>query len=317
MDDITKDILKDLAKEQTKEGLCKKYKLSPRILEAVLSVLIEDGFLISHDEKTVKLCKDILPQVNEHTEEWAGEKIIRFGAIADTHLCNKWSQITFLHQLYDTYKAEEITTVYHGGDLADGWYKDRPGHIFELVPGCVGLDEQADYITKIYPNRQGVVTKFITGNHDHTHIKNGGGDIGRRIAAERKDLIYLGQNNARIELTPNCIMELNHPGDGSSYALSYALQKLIDSLTGGQKPNVLFNAHHHKAFYMPKYRNIHAFEMGTTEDQTPFMKSKRISADVGGWIVEIHVDDEGTITRCKGEFIPYYKMIKDDYLNWQ
>ena len=51
--------------------------------------------------------------------------------------------------------------------------------------------------------------------------------------------------------------------------------------------------------------------------QTPWMLGKSIAAHIGGWIVEVHVDDEGTITRCNGEFIPFYKMIRDDYLNWR
>lgn len=123
---------------------------------------------------------------------------------------------------------------------------------------------------------------------------------------------YLGFSNAKVYITPNCSVELNHPLDGASYALSYAPQKTIDAMSGGEKPSVLLNGHHHKAFYMI-YRNIHAFECGTTEWQTPWMKGKRIAANVGGWIINIDVDDNGTITRCSGEFIPFYKQLERDY----
>jgi hypothetical protein len=125
-------------------------------------------------------------------------------------------------------------------------------------------------------------------------------------------MIYLGMNNAKVSLTPNCIMELNHPGDGAAYALSYTIQKLIDSMSGGDKPNILINGHHHKSMYL-FYRNIHAFEAGTIEAQTPYMKGKRIAANMGGWIIEVHVDEEGTIQRCKGEFISLYKPLEEDY----
>ena len=50
--------------------------------------------------------------------------------------------------------------------------------------------------------------------------------------------------------------------------------------------------------------------------QTAWMRGKQIAAMMGGWIIEVHVDDEGTITRCKGEFIAYYKAIQDDWKNW-
>lgn len=125
-------------------------------------------------------------------------------------------------------------------------------------------------------------------------------------------MVYLGCNNAKIHITPNCILELNHPGDGAAYALSYTIQKLIDSITGGDKPNILINGHHHKAMYL-FYRNIHAFEAGTTENQTPWMKGKKLAAHIGGWIIAVHVDKDGTITRCNSEFIPLYKPLENDY----
>ncbi len=37
---------------------------------------------------------------------------------------------------------------------------------------------------------------------------------------------------------------------------------------------------------------------------------------LGGWLVELHVDDEGTITRIRPEFVPFYKAVKEDYRNW-
>ena len=61
-------------------------------------------------------------------------------------------------------------------------------------------------------------------------------------------------------------------------------------------------------FYM-FYRNVHAFLPGCLQAQTPFQKGKKLSAHIGGLIVEIHVDDEGTIVRCKNEFIPCYKPV--------
>ena len=125
-------------------------------------------------------------------------------------------------------------------------------------------------------------------------------------------MVYLGRANAKVNLTPNCVLEINHPLDASAYALSYGLQKMIDAMSGGEKPNIYLGGHHHKAMYL-FYRNIHAFECGTTQAQTPWMRGKRIPAHMGGWIVEVHVDEEGTITRCKGEFIPFYVAVENDY----
>jgi predicted phosphodiesterase len=269
------------------------------------------GYLIEEGRNTPRLCTTLVPEENVYQLNWNGNRVIKFGAIGDTHLCNKWQQLTHLNRMYDIFEKEGIQAVYHAGDLSDGYYKSRPEHVYELFK--IGFDEQADYIIENYPRRLGVKTFFVSGNHDDTHIKNGGSNIGIRIAASRPDMKYLGLSNAKVLLTPNCTLEVNHPGDGSQYALSYSLQKMVDSMSGGEKPKILLNGHHHKAFYMPTYRNIHSLEVGCFEAQTPFMKGKKLAAHIGGWICEAHVDDEGTITRFKSEFIPFLVPIRNDY----
>ena len=312
--DITQSVLKALDKNMKPlPEIAKQLKTTPRILQAVIEDIKEQGYVVEEVNGIHRLARTIAPQENIHSEDWHGEKVIRFGVVSDKHLCSKYQQLTLLNKLYDIFEAEGIKTVYDPGDISDG-FKMRPGHEHEIF--VHGADDQANYIIKNHPYRKGITTRFILGNHDTSHIKNGGHDIGIPISREREDMQYLGIYNAKVNITPNCVLELNHPLDGSQYALSYSLQKMIDSMSGGQKPNILLNGHHHKAFYL-FYRNIHAFECATMQAQSDWMRGKRIAAHVGGWIVEVHVDDEGTITRCKGEFIPFYKMIHDDYLNWR
>ena len=293
--------------EQIAQGL----RVSKGALQREIDELRSIGYLIEECRDIPRLCTTPVPEENVHRVEWGGNRIIRFGAIGDTHLCNKWQQLTHLNTMYDVFAREGIEVVYHAGDLCDGYYKNRPEHVYELFK--IGFDEQADYIIDNYPQRPGIKTAFILGNHDLTHIKNGGSNIGIRITASRPDMEYLGLSNAKIGLTPNCILEVNHPGDGSQYALSYSAQKLVDSMSGGEKPKILLNGHHHKAFYMPVYRNIHVLEVGAFEAQTPFMKGKKIAAHLGGWICEAHVDEEGTVYRFGAEFFPFHVPIKDDY----
>ena len=114
---------------------------------------------------------------------------------------------------------------------------------------------------------------------------------------------YLGIGSARIMLTNNCSMDLLHPLDGSSYALSYSGQKYMDSLTGGDKPNVLLVGHHHKAMYM-FYRNIHYYEVPSTCIQSDWEKRMRLNNTAGAWVLNINIDDQGTITSITNELIP-------------
>lgn len=244
--------------------------------------------------------------------DWQGEKIIKFGLMGDTQIGSKYAQITLLHALYDIYEKEGITDVYHTGDITDG-VKMRPGHEFELY--TVSADDMTNHVIRDYPHKKGMTTHFITGNHDASMYKHIGYDIGATIAKERSDMDYLGRDCAVVNITPNCTLELRHPWDGTAYALSYKLQKMIEAMDSDSKPNILAVGHYHKAEYI-FYRNVHAIQTACLQSQTPFTRGKGIAVNLGGWIVTVHVDSSGTIKRIKPEFIPFYKAIKDDYKNY-
>ena len=311
--DLNAEIYNRLKKGCTRDDLRKKYRISNRVLDAALGELMDDGILVDDYGGLLKLCKHVVPEENRYTLNWQGDKIIRFGMVGDMQINSKYTQLTYLHDFYDICHKEGIKKVYNTGDVDEG-EEMRQGHKYECY--TQGADDHVSEIVRVYPQRDGIETEFITGNHDHSLIKRAGLDIGHTISQKRKDMKYLGQSAAIIELTPNCTLELRHPGDGTAYALSYKTQKMIDAMQGGEKPNLLAIGHYHKVEYL-FYRNVHAYQTGCFQAQTPWMKGKQISAHVGGWIVEVHVDNEGTVTRCKGEFFPYYKMLKDDWRDWQ
>lgn len=248
-----------------------------------------------------------------HIQKWDGVQTLRFAIMGDTQIGSKYAQLTHLHNFYDICAAEGITDVYHTGDITDG-LKMRVGHEYELYE--VSADEMCQDVIKNYPIRPGITTHFITGNHDASIYKQVGYDIGRAIANSRPDLKYLGRDCAVVNLTPNCTLELRHPWDGTAYALSYKMQKMIEAMESDSKPNIIAVGHYHKAEYL-FYRNVHALQTGCFQGQTPFTRGKGISVHMGGWIVTIHVSEDGTIQRFAPEFIPYYSSIKDDYKNFK
>ena len=245
--------------------------------------------------------------------KWDGTKIIKFAIIGDTQLGSKYAQITHLHEFYDICANEGITDVYHTGDITDG-LKMRVGHEYELY--AVSADDMRDDVIRNYPYRKGITTHFISGNHDASIYKQVGYDIGQAIAKARDDMNYLGRDCAVIHLTPKCTLELRHPWDGTAYALSYKLQKMIEAMESDSKPNILAVGHYHKAEYM-FYRNVHALQTGCFQGQTPFTRGKGISVHLGGWIVTIRVDEDGTIQSFAPEFIPYYASYKDDWKSYK
>ena len=247
-----------------------------------------------------------------HTKEWSGNRVLSFGLISDTHINSKYTQLTYLQKFYEICSRRGIEDVYHAGDIDEG-EQMRTGHQYECY--TQGADDHINEIVTNYPRIDGITTHFITGNHDSSIYKRCGVDIGEIISMKRKDMNYLGRDCARIEITPNCILELRHPWDGTAYALSYKPQKMIDAMEADSKPNILAIGHYHKLEYS-FYRNVHCFQAGCFQTQTPFTRGKGISVHLGGWIITIEVDKRGYIQRIVPEMIPFYKGINSDYKNW-
>jgi len=280
----------------------------------LIQMLKIDNFHILYNDYEKTFIIDRKPKMTSQNYKHSIGNVeeFEFMVISDTHWCSKIQQKTFVEWAYKEAYSRGIKKVYHAGDIVDGFYKNRPEHIYELIPGLIGADEQAEYVIHNWPRYPGITTSFILGNHCETHIKNGGTNIGRRLAKERNDFEYLGIGYAKIELTPNCRMDLFHPLDGSSYAVSYSGQKYMDSLSGGDKPNIIFTGHHHKALYFP-YRNIYYFEVPSMCQQSSWMKRKRCANESGVWFIKLKIDQEGSIVSVIPEHIKQYRFIENDF----
>lgn len=233
----------------------------------------------------------------------------RFAAVGDTHLCSKYERLELLNILYDLFEQEGIKDVYHTGNWIDGEAKFNRNDL--LVHG---MDNQINYMIANYPQRKGITTRYVAGDdHEGWYTQSNGIDIGKylqlkAIDAGRTDLVYLGyMEHDIIYQAPSGQTKLRvlHPGGGSSYAVSYTVQKIVESYQGGEKPDILLVGHYHKADYI-YVRGVHAIQTGCVMDQSPFMRKKKLAAHLGGWIIEFATDDNGAVTRFKQEFIPFY-----------
>lgn len=235
---------------------------------------------------------------------------IRIAVVSDTHFGSKYAQYSALEAFYDLCAELGIADVYHAGDLDDGSESMHVGVMYEHH--CHGATEHIRNIVEHYPRREGITTHYITGNHDNSHCKQSGLLIGEEVSIRRDDMHYLGRDVAIIQLAENCTMELRHPGDGSSYAVSYKPQKIVEAYPGGRKPNILVLGHYHKALWM-MHRNVHIIMAGTFCGTTPFMQSKSLSSTLGGWILDLDIKPDGTIERLTPMFVPFYAEQVDDY----
>jgi predicted phosphodiesterase len=245
--------------------------------------------------------------------------VYRFGVVSDNHLCSKYAREDVLNDLYDLFARDGITRVYNAGNWIDG---EARFNKFDLK--VHGMQEQVQYFANNYPQRKGITTYYVAGDdHEGWYSQREGVDIGRmaeNAARElgRKDLFYLGYMEAYITLQhaktkKTTQMLVVHPGGGSSYAISYAPQKYVESLQGGEKPAVVIFGHWHKMAVF-NYRNCWIAQAGTTEDQTPFMRKLKLEAHVGGLIIELHQDENGAITDCISQQRRYFDR---GYYNYQ
>ncbi len=202
------------------------------------------------------------------------------------------------------FKGNGIEKVYSPGDIVDGM-SGRPGAIYELE--AIGFQAQRNLAVKALDMMKGMEVYSIAGNHDLWFKDKSGVDasICEAIADRCSHFHFLGDWEADVELGKAVTMKLFHANDGTAYATSYKLQKLIESLEGGNKPALILSGHYHKALYMFS-RNVHGFECGTICGQTQWMRGKKIAAHKGFGIIDLVVAKKGGIERLTHEFFPSY-----------
>lgn len=252
--------------------------------------------------------KTIKPQIEELTH-------IKQTWISDTHFCNETQQLGLVNQIYRETRDKGIDTVLHFGDVLDGDYHNRPEHQYALFRQ--GASRQLEYIVNYYPKVEGVDTYFITGTHDQTHAKNGGLFMGPAIERLRPDLHFMGDDKGIFspKESPKTIEEMYHPGGGCASSLSYKMQKYIDKMEPGCKPNILGSGHFHQS-HMMAYRNVIAFLIPCLTAKTNFAIRQGLENTMGAYFVDMYVNQRGEIEMLEFEekrFTPK-DCKKDDFL---
>jgi len=276
----------------------------------LLNSLRLSGYNVVQRGTKVAIVGEFMPSAEEHIKiPTKGRRLYTFGIISDTHLCSKSQRLDVVETAYDEFKRRKIHDVYLIGNHIDGEASFNRYEIF-----VHGVTDQIAYFCDHYPQRSGITTRFITGDcHEGWFAKQIGLDVGKyteMFAQEmgRKDLKYIGFMECDLKLRAgngSSTIRLFHPGGGSSYALSYRPQKIVEAYSGGEKPNALVLGHFHKSgFFRP--RGVATLLAGCCQDQTRFMRKKSIAAHVAFWIVTVELGPDGSLMRFVPEEYPYY-----------
>lgn len=233
-----------------------------------------------------------------------------FGGCGDLHAGSKYTRWDVRDDLYRRYEAAGAQCVFDTGNWIEG-----ESHFNKYDIETSGLNGQCKQLAERHPNN-GLKTYAVWGDdHEGWYAQREGMDVGRYNESIMRDAGHdwtnIGFMEAHILLKnantgTTATLAVVHPGGGSAYALSYSIQKIVESYEGGEKPNVALYGHYHK-LWAGVIRNVWVAQTGCAQDQTPFMRKKRLEAHVGGTLIQLEQDPEtGAILSMTPQIIRYF-----------
>lgn len=238
---------------------------------------------------------------------------IRIGYFTDPHTGSVYYKEAFMDEMVKVFIREKVDRICITGDITHGHPPENRGEVFGILTH-IGFEFQLDYavsqLDKLPKTIDGKVVEkdIISGNHDRFFKRQNGADIVKAtckaLNALGHKVNYLGHDEGDISLNGKATLKLWHGEDGSSYATSYRIQKLVEAFTGGEKPHALFAGHTHKQGYWFE-RMVHCVSGGALSTQSHFMRSKKLANHSGFHIIDITVNDQG-IASFGVRWFPFY-----------
>lgn len=212
---------------------------------------------------------------------------VRIGYCTDSHM----GSYDFIQEWWESmvteFNNQDVDYIFHCGDIVEG-ISGRKDQIFNLTH--IGYQAQREYAEEML-SMINKPTFIISGNHDRFfNSKLGSGNyICKDLSKILPNVTYLGEDEGIVEINGTKIM-MFHGEDGSSYATSYRIQRHVSELQPGTKPNVILYGHTHKSIYVFE-RNIHCVGGGCISKQSAWMRSKKLAAHSGFWIIDLEIDN--------------------------
>ena len=292
--------------------LANHFDCGPARVEATIEHMRASHLLVTETAAGYVLAKEVQPVVEPFRIDTAQfeEQEFCFGAVADGHTGSKYERQDVMDDLADRFVAAGATRVLYAGNWIDGSGRRFNEHDIYVH----GVDAQVGNFIEKLPKRPGLEWDILSGDdHEGWFVQDCNVNIGHVLEDEariagRTDIHDLGYMERDIELVQpygSAKIRVAHMGGGSSYALSYSMQKYAESLQGGEKPKIVVGGHYHKFDYNYA-REIHLLQPGCAQGQTPFMRKKKLQAMVGGCLLWIRQNELGIITSVKVEWMPYY-----------
>lgn len=236
----------------------------------------------------------------------------KFIVIADTRLGSKSQQLSILNDIYLKGHEMGYDDVILCGNISAGLYKLN--NVYAETNFINDTYDQIDYIVNHYPKVDGMKTYFITGKIDDKHLSSKNKiNIGKRIAEQREDMIYLGENSCDL-IIDNTVMSLFSSKLAKTYTVSYRTQQQAVAFRSEDKPDIMLYGGLLQSEQFT-YRGIKILSIPSVCATTKEMTEKRYSNTIGAWYVKVRTNSKGKLESINALSSLYYVTNKDDYLN--
>jgi predicted phosphodiesterase len=303
-------LLKLLRKPRTLAELRKATRRTEKDLREEIITLIAQGYNIARREGRWELIPPA-PKAAKEVPDYKSrpDNTYLFGFVTDNHAGSRYARPDVVESLYNIFELEGVDRVYHAGNWIDGHARFNTHEV--LTPSW---DKQIAILVDTYPKSELKTYAIWGADHEGWHATAEGVNMGKRCEQEfrdagRKEWIDIGFLDATVQLKnansgKNARM-IQHPGEGTAYAISYKAQKIVESFESRDKPDVLLIGHYHKMSFNI-IRGVYAIQCGCAQEQTSWMRRKGIQAHLGGGICKMTQDPRtGDILRCSVEFIRF------------
>jgi UDP-2,3-diacylglucosamine pyrophosphatase LpxH len=312
----------DINKINKVENVLDQMGRNKKDFEKIINNCRKNGYEVNVDNGNIFLSKtnvrepEKVPQLSNCNE-------VVFGIVSDPHFGSKSCQITALNKFSEIMKSKGVKHIFTPGDLTAG-FNVYPGQIHDVY--AIDAKEQEESVLLNLP--LGFEWYVLGGNHDYSFIKRGGGyNIISVLASKRKDIHYIGFDEATVPILKNVDAVLAHPSGGVPYSYSYRLQKSIEQITMSElqkvvrgvkeKPTIRFVLLGHLHIQVQSmFGAIWGAQCGSFEGQTNYLKRKGLVPSVGGYIIKATLGQNGLLKNFDSKYY-MFDEIEDDWKNYK
>lgn len=287
-------------KKRTLNDIVEALHLQPYEIYGLVYLLKQEG--LPYDIVNGEVVKVKYPELIESDIKYIQpENKEEFCFCSDVHYASLFDRPDLMQKIYKECQRRGISTIFCCGDVTDGYYPNRSD--CDRVVKFNSAMKQVEYVANVHPYDPNIKFYMIAGNHDLTHKANEGIDVCEKIGLMRPDMIYLGQDEADIQINKLRI-KLFHGKSKRKTLLSSNAEKYIANIPDSFKPHILQLGHIHQSFFM-RSGHTNIFQTGSLLDQTPFLTRCKIDSERSCWFAKIEYDNSGYITDIIPELRDY------------